>query len=1000
MHKKSLLSLCIALAASGSLYAQEQPTVSDDSVVEEVTVTGVRRAELNARESEREKNIFSSVISQDDAGNFADQNVAESLQRLPGITLQKSEGEGKFVSVRGLGPGFVTVQQNGAELASAGSDDRSFALDAIPADLLGGIEVFKSLTPDMDLNSIGGVVNVKTVSAFDRKKDSLRLTLQDYYQDYRGEQSPKVSIQGTNLFMDDTIGLGYSASWERRKTVNYEMLHHETTDPRYVPLDFGPTADLNDLSKYMLIPYEFQNRMEVGDRERTAVSLDLGYRPTDDSEYYVRGTYTEYTDLDMAWREYYRFGQAQQTTSQSTVNGQPVTTYEDDIVYLDRTSSTFGIVDADIQQQMFIQDGTAKTTAFAVGGKNNFDVGDGEYKLDYEFATSESTYEKPDGQRVQFREREVPLIASFGKEFIVAQTISPNALAELAGSTYSDLGFTSGQVSAYTNEGLKLSGFEFDNLFLENSSRADKLDSIQVNLKREFTEGWINYWKAGFNIKQRERNRNQDRWSLDPRASSNQCPPIATPEGDQCRADIDSKLTEVEFAKVDQPDFVYPAITRGGAEQLIANVRAIANQNTQSGLESIYRDYTLTEDTAAAYVMAEFQLSENQSLITGVRWEETEFTSTGYLAINNDNFTFGSGNSVSFDYSIPLDTTPNKYDDLFPSIHYRFEPREDILIRSSIWTSFTRPSFDQARAYANVESNFELCSPQGVCALEPAGNITETDLQSYTLGANTALKLGNPNLVAMNSVNLDASVGWYVDENQFFQAALFYKDISNFIVDVQGIQARLSELPIKLPVDQVTAFIIPEDQLMNNVNLTINGDKAKVYGLELTYSYNFESGFFVSTNTTFMHSTATLDDSVRVGDIQLPEQADVTANLSVGWENDDISLRLSNNYNSKILKRIGACPAGSENRLISTPADEGVTCRKWADQYLDATFGMDFKASYQINDDLKVYFDALNITDEYMTTYFEGNEYSGGNIMYHSEVYGRSFQVGLNYKFM
>jgi len=982
MHKKLYLPFCIALAASGQLNAQSADNESAGSM-EEVTVTGVRRAELNAREAEREKNIFSSVISQDDAGNFADQNVAESLQRLPGITLQKSEGEGKFVSVRGLGPGFVTVQQNGAELASAGSDDRSFALDAIPADLLGAIEVFKSLTPDMDLNSIGGVVNVKTVSAFDRKKDSLRFNVQDYYQDYVGEHSPKISVQGTNLFADDTIGVGYSASWEKRQSVNFEMLHHETTDPRYVQQDLlSTTPDLNDLSSYMLIPFEFQNREELGERERTALSLDVGFRPTDTSEYYLRGSYTEYTDLDVAWREYYRFGQAA----------------ADDIVYVDPASSTFGIVDADIQQQMFIQDGTSLTTSSALGGKNTFDVGDGDYKLDYEYSWSESTYEKPDGQRVQFRERDVPMIARFDQEYIVAQAISPNDLASLINKTVSSAGFTPEQVSGYTNQGISLSGFEFDNLFLENSSRSDELNAVQVNLKREYSDGWLNYWKAGFNIKERVRDRNQDRWSLVPKDFSPEC--ANAPDVVACRRGIQSNLTNHDYAMIDQPDFIYPAITRAGAEQLISSVRAIANQNTQQGLESIYRDYTLSEDTAAAYLMGEFQLSENQSLITGVRWEQTEFSSTGYFAINNDSFDVGSGNTVSFDYSIPLDAEATKYDDLFPSIHYRFEPREDILIRSSIWTSFTRPSFDQARGFANIESGFQLCSPGGVCSATLEGNVSSEQLKSYTLGPDSALKIGNPGLIAMNSVNFDASIGWYADSNQFLQAALFYKDIDNFIIDVQGARVALNELPVKLPVSQVTGFTIPEDLVMNNVNLTTNGDKAKVYGIEFTYVYNFDSGYFFQANTTFMNSSAHVGDSIRVGSIQLPEQADITANVSFGWENEDISVRLSSNYNSEILKRIGSCPLGSEDRLISTPANPGATCKRWADQYLDATFGLDFKASYQITDELKVYFDALNITDEYMTTYFTGNEYSGGKMMYHSEVYGRSFQVGLNYKFM
>lgn len=983
MHKKRLLPLCIALIATGQLHAQT--TSSSNSDVEEVEVTGVRAAELNAREEERSKEIFSSVISQDDAGNFADQNVAESLQRLPGITLQKSEGEGKFVSVRGLGPGFVTVQQNGAELATAGSDDRSFALDAIPADLLSSIEVFKSLTPDMDLNSIGGVVNVKTVSAFDRKKDSLRLNVQDFYQDYRGEHSPKVSVQGTNLFADDTIGIGYSASWEERKTVTYEMLHHETTDPRYVQKDLlNTTPDKEDLSSYMLIPFEFQNRQETADRERTALSLDLGYRPTENSEYYVRGTYTEYTDMDVAWREYYRFGQAG----------------ADDIAYIDRATNTFGVVDADIQQQMFIQDGTSKTTSYALGGKNNFDVSGGQYQLDYEYSWSESTYEKPDGQRVQFRERDVPLIARATEDAIVAQAISPNDLAALMGTTVSGAGFIPDQISGYSNQGVSLAGFEFDNLFLEDSSRSDELDAIQVNLKREFDDSWLNYWKVGFNIKNRVRDRNQDRWSLVPKDFSPEC--AGAPDVTQCRYDIQSNLTDHEYAMPGQEDFVYPAITKSGAEKLISSVRAIANQDTQQGLESVFRDYTLTEDTAAAYVMGEFQLSENQSLITGVRWEQTKFSSTGYFAINNDAFDIGSGNTVSFDYSIPLEAEENKYDDLYPSIHYRFEPREDVLIRSSIWTSFTRPSFDQARAYATIASDFQLCNPvTGVCSATPdSPNLTAEDLASYTLGPDSAMELGNPNLQPMNSVNLDASIGWYADSNQFLQAAVFYKDITDFIVEVQGSQVALNELPMSLPVEGVTGFIIPEDLVMTNVNWTTNGDKAQVYGIELTYVYNFESGFFFQTNATFMNSVAEAGDSIRVGDIQLPDQADTTGNATVGWENEVYSVRLIGNYTSEILKRIGSCPAGSEGRLIATPSNPGTTCKVWADQYLGDTFSMDFKATYQITDELKVYFDAMNITDEYMTTYYKGNEYSNGNMMYHSEVYGRSFQVGLNYKFM
>src|SRR3954464_11958077 len=96
---------------------------------------------------------------------------------------------------------------NGSEMATAGADNRNFSLDALPADMLGSIEVFKSLTPDMDLNSIGGAVNVKTVSAFDKKKDTLRFSAQGSYQDYASAYSPKLTLQGTNLFFDQTVGV-------------------------------------------------------------------------------------------------------------------------------------------------------------------------------------------------------------------------------------------------------------------------------------------------------------------------------------------------------------------------------------------------------------------------------------------------------------------------------------------------------------------------------------------------------------------------------------------------------------------------------------------------------------------------------------------------------------------------------------------------------------------------------------------------------------------------
>lgn len=982
MHKKRLLPLFIALVASGQLQAQ-----TSENDVEEVVVTGVRSAELNAREVERSKNIFSSVISQDDAGKFADQNVAESLQRLPGITLQKSEGEGQFVSVRGLGPGFVNVSMNGNELASSSSDTRAFALDAVPADLLSSIEVFKSLTPDMDLNSIGGTVNVKTLNAFDRKKDTLRVSGQVSEQLYNGDASPKVSIQGTNLFADDTIGVGYSLSYEKRGTDGYLIQHHAEQDPAYRQQNHeglaGPTGER------MLTPWQFEVKEEQAERERTAASVDLGWRPNDNSDYYVRFTRTSMEDLDIALREYYRFDTA--------------FTVEQEVPYTDPSTNTFGVTDAELQHQFFIQKGEATTDTFDIGGENTF--AEESWTLDYNYSHSVGEFSKPDGRRVQFRIQDLPMLGQAGEDYIAAQIISPADMANLAGTTSTNLVGTNGYFLMDATQ-RKQGGMTYDNIFIEDSFRTDTLDQVSVNLRRDFTDGMLNYIKTGFVMKERERDRNKDRWSIVPGNYPNAC--SGDPECEDLR---NSSLADFETYTPAHPDFQYDFITRSETERLLAATSRIAKYTDPNltGQESRKEDYLLTEEAQAAYVMVEFQTSENATLITGVRYENTDFSSDGYLAIRNDRFTeTDNAENSNLDIAIPLQDTKSSYDDLFPSIHYRYDMAEDTLVRASLWTSFTRPSFDQARAFGEVVGRVVLCNPDtNVCNDNPPANggvinsaqeITTAGGAPFTMGSGNTLDVGNPNLVAMTAVNFDTSISWYGDNGDNWQIAAFYKEIDDFIVDVRGASLSVDDLPLALPLEQVTQFVVPDGLVIDRVNFATNGEKAEVYGVELSYSKYFESGFFVQTNMTLMESSAKVGDTLRLGSIKLPEQADETINLSVGWEGEGVSARLIGNYRGEILKRVGSCNA----QAVADDAALGYAenCRTWADVYQDASATLDFKATYEFNKALQFSFDMTNLTDHVDTYYFSGNESSGGKMLFTSEDYGRTYLLGVSYKFM
>ena len=983
MHKKRLLPLCIALVASGQLHAQT--TASND--VEEVTVTGVRNADINAREVERGKNIFSSVISQDDAGKFADQNVAESLQRLPGITLQKTEGEGQFVTVRGLGPGFVSVNMNGNELASSSSDTRAFALDAVPADLLSSIEVFKSLTPDMDLNSIGGTVNVKTVNAFDRKQDTLRVSGQVSEQLYNGDASPKVSIQGTNLFADDTIGLGYSLSYEKRGTDGYLIQHHAEQDLTYRQENHkGMSAPAGDL---LLSPWQFEAREEQAERERIAGSFDLGWRPNDTSEYYLRYSRTSMEDLDIALREYYRFDTA--------------LTAEQEVPYIDSASGTFGVTDAELQHQFFIQKGEATTDAYDLGGKNTFD--NEAWELDYNLSHSVGEYSKPDGRRVQFRIQDLPMLGRAGEDYIAAEIISPADMANLAGTTVGNLVNTGGYFLMDTSQ-RKQGGMTYDNIFIEDSFRTDTLDQLSANLKRNFEEGVVNYIKTGFVIKERERDRNKDRWSIVPGNYPNAC------EGDvDCEDLRNSSLADFETYTPAHPDMQYDFITRSETERLLAATSRIAKYTDPNltGQESRKEDYYLTEDSQAVYFMAEFQTTEKSTVIAGARYEQTDFTSDGYLAIRNDRFVeFDNAANSNLDIAIPLADTKNSYDDLFPSIHYRYDLAEDTLVRASIWTSFTRPSFDQSRAFGEVEGRVVLCNPEtNICNDNPPANggviteqqqITTASGTLFDMAANNTLSIGNPNLVPMTATNFDASISWYGDNGDYWQIAGFYKDIDDFIVDVRGASLNESQLPMELPFDQLTQFNVPDDLVISRVNFATNGDSAKVYGVELSYSKYFDSGIFVQSNMTLMNSDAQVGDTLRVGSINLPDQADETINLTVGWERDGLSARLIGNYRSEVLKRVGSCNA--EAAAADTALGYAENCRTWGDVFQKASPSLDFKATYEFNKALQFSLDMTNLTDEKEVFYFRGNESSGGKVLFTTEDYGRTYLLGVSYKFM
>ncbi|GGB98281.1 TonB-dependent receptor [Novosphingobium endophyticum] len=231
-----------------------------------------------------------SVLTRDAIGQFPDQNVAESLRRLPGVNILNDQGEGRFVSVRGLDPELNATSLNGVRVPAPESDVRSVALDVISSDTIESIEVKKSLTPDMDADTIGASVEIKTTSAFDRKKDYYAARVEGSYNDYSGDVTPKGSFDFSKRLGDD-FGISGGISYYKR---SFETDNIET----------GGWDSADDVAYAEAVEYR---DYDVA-RERLNATLNFDWRVSDTTAAFVRGNWSQFGDHEYRRRTTFDFG--------------------------------------------------------------------------------------------------------------------------------------------------------------------------------------------------------------------------------------------------------------------------------------------------------------------------------------------------------------------------------------------------------------------------------------------------------------------------------------------------------------------------------------------------------------------------------------------------------------------------------------------------------------------------------------------------------------------
>jgi iron complex outermembrane receptor protein len=276
-----LIAMMLGTVALHNVYAEEQQAAATDQVVE---VRGIRETlKRNLAEKRDAQNVVDSVTAED-LGKFPDKNVADSLQRVPGISVDRTWGEGRDIFVRGTDKNLNMTQLNGQSVASAywwknDSQSRGFNYDILPSELVGSLDVYKSPSADLDEGSIGGLVIVKTRKPLQFKKPlTAQFSAEATYSELPKKTDPQLS--GLVNWINDSKNFGVLVAVSKQKrTMRRDGLEDFTDATKYNIVDQNGVVTPNAYASWGGGTPIFRQ-----DRERTTANLTLQLRPNADTD--------------------------------------------------------------------------------------------------------------------------------------------------------------------------------------------------------------------------------------------------------------------------------------------------------------------------------------------------------------------------------------------------------------------------------------------------------------------------------------------------------------------------------------------------------------------------------------------------------------------------------------------------------------------------------------------------------------------------------------------
>ena len=342
----------IEVVVSAGQTSEVEVAMQDASVALGVMqISAIRDIQSRSLNQQRASDNIVNVVSADSIGRFPDGNVAEALSRVPGVTVERDQGEGRYINVRGTPTHFNAVAVDGVILPAPDGGTRAIDLDTIPTDIVASLEVTKALTPDLDADSIGGHINIVTQSAFDEDERILRGTLGYGQNELGGGDNQRLSLTAGDVFADGKVGLLLSASHTRtnRNTDNVENA--------WVELDGQVLSETTEIKDYEVT------------RERNALNARLDYRPNDRTSLYFGAMHAKFIDDE------YRHNM--------------ILEYDD---YADGSTQTSGtFLGTDVYKELRHRKVENTIEGFSAGGEHSFD----NFDVDFSLSTAKATQDYP-----------------------------------------------------------------------------------------------------------------------------------------------------------------------------------------------------------------------------------------------------------------------------------------------------------------------------------------------------------------------------------------------------------------------------------------------------------------------------------------------------------------------------------------------------------------------------------------------------------------------------